>query len=461
MKKLNLVLSLTVMLFLVACKSKNSVETIALNYFSSNSELIGFGKISFGQIIDQSKVIENVPIAAALIKDELGSVKACIDIDQYIYFGVDGKDAKTIGATAFATVKNVDSLNNYLKERGYSVEKKNNLNIAEEDELIFVFDKDLLAVRAGKNQERDDFVKTFQSLKDGKGKTDENIVKSLSKDAPILVTLFPDKAYNLNSDEELKKHVSGDLYNGVLQCVDVQFLKGKIEITNEFLGDKDKLAKLNFLKDAKASQAFKISKNAIFDLALNIDLGRIEKENSKLFDYLFAQFLDDDDTEPNPNDFKGLIRMFSTKEHPLTSVFSGLFFVTADRGDNEQPTLKYYIGSTNTEFKNYLKDFQEKREKNSEVKITPNAIEGTLFKSSKAIDYTQNSGAADNVFKLYLDMDFVTEYSLAKGYKEATYTKPLKSVDMYSKENITKLTITTKEPNKNALEYLVKTYTTY
>src|SRR5690606_38594789 len=120
----------------------------------------------------------------------------------------------------------VDSLNHYLKERGYSVEKKNNLNIAEEDELIFIFDKDLLAVRAGKNQERDAFIKTFQSLKEGKGKTDESIAKSLSKDAPILLTLFPDKAYNLNSDEELKKYVSSDLYKGILQSVDIQFLKG-------------------------------------------------------------------------------------------------------------------------------------------------------------------------------------------------------------------------------------------
>ncbi len=468
MKKLSLLLLLPTFLFIFSCNKKSSdqLETIAASYFDTQPDIIGFGKISIGQINDLSK-IENIPVFGSMVKGELVSVKSCIDIDNYIYFGVEGKTQDDISATAFATVKHLDSLNNYLKERGYTVEKKNNLNIAEEDELIFIFDKDLIAIKAGKNQEKEAFVKTFKTLKDGKGGANKDILKALQKEAPIAIALFPNKAYNLNQDDELKAVMSGDLYDGILQSIDIQFLNGKIELTNEFIGEKDKLAKLDFINHSKETKAFKISGKDILTLALNVDFERIEKENKKLFDFFFSKMNDEMDAyaelgvrKTKNDEIIETINKFSSKDHPLTNISNGIFFLTADanKENGKPPHIKFYLGSKNTELKNYLRDLIKSWDKLAQITITKNTIEGTIYKSQEEINYTENSGASDNVFKLYVDMDYVTSILQKSDEKSAIFTRPLKDIDIYSKGNVSKLIIHTKDPNTNALEYLVKEY---
>lgn len=468
MKKLSFLLLSTLFIFF-SCNKKSSdqLQTIAASYFDTQTNIVGFGKISLGQINDQSKV-ENIPLFGSMIKGELGSIKACIDTDNYIYFGVEGTSQDDLSGTAFAKVKNIDSLNNYLKERGYAIEKKNHLNIAEEDELLLVFDNELMIIKGGKNQEKEAFIKSFKTIKEGKSNTNKHILTALQKEAPIAIALFPDKAYNLNKDDELKSVMSGDLYNGILQCVDIQFLKGSIELTNEFIGDKDKLAKLNFINPSKDSQAFKISGKDILTLALNVDFAKIEKENKKLFDFFFSKvdneiaesdILDSDKTKNE--EIAEAIQKYTSKTNPLTSISNGIFFLTADANkENEQnPHIKFYLGSSNAELKNYLRDLIKSWDKLAQITITKNTIEGTVYKSPETINYTENSGASDNVFKLYIDMGYVTSIFEKTDKNTARFTRPLKNIDIYSKGNVSKLIIHTMDPNTNALEYLVKEYT--
>ena len=106
-----------------------------------------------------------------------------------------------------------------------------------------------------------------------------------------------------------------------------------------------------------------------------------------------------------------------------------------------------------------MRDLIKSWDKLAQITITKNTIEGTVYKSPETINYTENSGASDNVFKLYIDMGYVTSIFEKTDKNTARFTRPLKNIDIYSKGNVSKLIIHTMDPNTNALEYLVKEYT--
>jgi hypothetical protein len=463
MRKISLFLPLVLLFIIASCTKKGAgaLQEIATTYFANQSDMIGFGKISIGQIATQSK-IQDIPLAGAMVKEELDGIKSSLDIDGYIYYGISAKEKNEYTVTAFASVKNVDSLTHYIKERGYTVTTKNKINIAEEEELLFAFDKDLIVLKAGKFSDKDNFIKKFEEIKQAKGKENKLIVEALKTKAPLVFSLFPDKAYDLNTLDELKNVVSNDLYKGVLQTIDIQFNKGNITLTNTFMGDKEKVNKLNFINASNEASALKISGKDIVTLAMNVDFARIEKENKKIFEFLTNK-LDNElaaKEEPKKSDIIfATIRKFITKENPLTSISNGVFYVTADanKADFSKPQIKFYLGSSNSELKKYFKTLLTDWDKTAQINITDKAIEGTIYKTTE-INYTQSSGAGDHVFKLFIDMNYLTDIFDITDPKTAAYTKPLKNIDIYSKENVTKLIINTNNPNTNALEYLVKEY---
>ncbi|MBN9294225.1 MAG: hypothetical protein J0G96_09620 [Flavobacteriia bacterium] len=472
MKRLNLFFTLAILFIFAACskKSNEKLQEVAGNYFSGQADIIGFGKISIGQIRDQSK-IETVPFFGEIVKKELSNVQSGIDIADYVYFGIQAKDETDFSVTAFAKVANADSLNKYLKERGNTVSKDNNLYVTEEDEMVLVFDENMIALRAGKNNSKADFIKTFKALKSGTI-SNENIAKALDKDAPFVVALLADKYQKLNPNEEYKQLMNADLYKDVIQCMDIKFNKGNIELTSEFIADKAKLKKLDFVNNSGEAKSLKISGTDIFYFVLNADFSKVEKENKKLFDYLMGK-LDEELAEYKEMDEEELIykskqqellelsKKFISRDHPLTSLSNGVFFLTAEQNKEnyKMPHLNFYLGSSNKGMKEYLAGLIKTWDPSSDIKITDNTIQGTIFKAPKAIKYSKNTDINGNVLKLFLDMNYVTSVLEQEENPSAYYTKPIKSVEAYSKENIAKLTINMNDASTNGLETLVKHYT--
>lgn len=463
MKRILLPLSLMFLFILIACNKKdtNSLQAIASRYFSTHSDMIGFGKLSVGQIVSQSK-IQDIPLVGGMVKSELDGIKSSLNIDEYIYYGLSAKEKNDYTVTAFASVKNSDSLSKYIKERGYSITTKNHVNIAEEDELLFLFDKDIIVLKAGKDINKEQLITEFEAIKKAKGEENKLITEALESKAPIMFSLFPDKAYDLNAIDELKNVVSNDLYKGIIQTIDIQFNKGNVTLTNTFIGDEAKIKKLNFINNSSEAKSLKISGKDIVTLALNVDFARIEKENKKIFDFLTAK-LDDELASSNDdsksNKILATIRQFITKEKPLTSISNGVFYATADANPSDftKPQVKFHLGSTNTELKNYFKTLLLDWDKSAQINVTNTAIEGTIYKHAD-INYSQNSGAGDNVFKLYIDINYLTNIFQSTDPNTAAYTKPIKNIDIYSNANVTKFIINTNDSGTNALEYLVKYY---
>lgn len=462
MKRITLFIAFSFLFILASCSKKegDQLSSIASGYFDAQKELLGFGKISIGQISDMAQ-LKNIPNFGRAINFEIQAINACIDIDNYIYFGVTGTNETDIEAVAFANVRNIDSLNNYLAERGNTIEKKNNLNIAEEDEFVFIYDKELIAIVGSKDVTKEDALQRFQQLKDAKNSSNEYINKALLKETPILLTINPEKAYQLNDNDELKKLMTGDLYKGILQSIDLNFVKGAIEINHEFIGSKDKIAKLNFINGDKAAKNFKTSGKELATIALNIDFSRIEKENKNILDFALNKLeeeLDRKGSDTKEGEILALVKRFISKDNPLTSISNGLLYATADlNNDNDEiPSIQFYIGSSNGDFKKYLKDLLLTWDSKANITIKDQAIEGTL-NASPAISYGQSADADKNVLKLFVDIEQVAKAPFIGG-EIGMFTQPLKSLAIQSKENITKLTISTKDASTNSLEYLVKEY---
>lgn len=462
MKKINLFLSLALFFVLLSCGKKDvqSLEVIASSYFSSQKDVIGFGKISVNQIVEQSK-IQDIPLVGGMVKSELDGIKSSLDIQESIFFGVSAKDKNDYTVTALAKVKNLDSLTHYIKERGYTIESKNNINIAEEEELLFIFDKDLIVLKAGNTADKTSILKNFASIKSGEAESNPYVQEALAQKVPITFSLFPDKFYDLNSTDELKNVIRNDLYKGILQTIDIQFNKGSIEITNTFNGDKKQVDKLDFIHPSDEAKKLKISGNDILTLALNVDFARIEKENKNLFSFLTKKLNEElsGEASSTKNELLATVRKFISKDKPLTSVSNGVFYVTADANklDYKKPQIKFYLGSTNQELKEYLKTLLLTWDKAAQITLTNNAIEGNIYKATD-INYSQNSGAHDHVFKLFIDMNYLASIFEVTDPNTAMYLKPLKNVDIFSKGNKTTLLIHTMDANTNALEYLVKQY---
>lgn len=472
MRKLNGYLILAILFIFASCgkKGNENLREIVGHYVSNTTDIASFGKISIGQIKDQAQT-ESIPMFGKVIASEYKSLQAAIDLQDYIYYSVKMTAVNNGEFTVFAKVNNADSLQKYLKERGNTVSKENNVFIAEEDDMLLAFNKEIVILRRANEVNKVAFVKEFKTIIAGNKIDNKYVDEALASKSPIALTINNANIVKLNQDEEMSVMFDNELYKDVLQLVELDFNKGSIDLSGKFLADADKLKKFDFRNTSKEISKFKVSGKEILNLALNADFARIEKQNKKWFDFALDKFDEevarydnmDEDMKPyyqEKIDQAELIKKHINRQNPLTSLSSGVLAITADKSsDLMKPAINVYLGSSNKAFKEDLIQYIKKIDENADLKITANSLEGKVYVPTSAITYSKSTDFDENMMKFYLDMNYVTKLLEFKLEKAAFYTKPFKSIEMYGKDNVFKMTIHLNNTSENALAHLVKYYT--
>jgi len=472
MKKISLFLLFITFFSLISC-NKNKGKDLGMlvqNYVSANKDVVAFGKLSIGQLKDQSK-IEMLPMVGGIVEQYSKTVEASLDIKDYVYFSLVSKDAVHYDVLAFAKVNNIDSLQSFFKQRGNIVKKQGNFFTSEEDQLAVVFDKNILVGAYSEKANLTDLINVYTNLSKNAANTDTYISQIFQKDAPIVLAGKSDKIYDLSNDEDLKKVINKDSFKGIYQYLAVNFNKGNIEFNSELLGDANKLKNFNYVHPSNLTNKFRTTGMQAFSFVLNLDFARIEKDNKKLFDYLLNDLdLDENTVASNEMDEEmmmgedassfGGLQKFIDKNHPLTSLSNGVLFVTADPNplDLEHPHLNVYLGSTNQEIKQYLVNLLKKYDPNARTNITPDAVTADVNVNGQPLTYTESVNADGYMAKLDINLDVCFNSINGKKDKVAKIIKPFKSVNFFIKDNKAQLKLTLTDQNTNALESLAKYY---
>lgn len=467
MKKINLFFAIVGLTLLLACGKKNNTEVknVAIQYFQTEN-VLGYGKISIGQIRDQSK-IENIPFIGGMVKQVLDRVNQGVDLKDYLYLCSKSNDKGDIDLTVFAKVNNPDSLSSYLKERGNNVEESGNLFAAEEDGMALVFNDEIAILQFSKEASKSDLKSEFKKLIVApKAKASSEVSNLLNKKAPIAFTISMDQ---LQRDGGLVNLPMNDLIKGMYQSFDLQFNNGNITLSSELLGDKNKLKDFDYLNHSNKSKTFKLSGTDAAYLLLNVNFAKLEQANKKALEFI-TEKLDLDEMEAesveqtvNYSDFGSILngmKKFVVKDHPLTSMSDGIFFITAEANpiDLSKPQLKFYLGSHNKDLKVYLSKAIKTYDTKSTVVMSDEGIEGIIHPLSKTITYLKNADFSKEVFKLYFNFSSL-DNAVFNGLEiDNQYTKPLKDLEVNFNSTKGKIVINLNDQSTNALESLVKYY---
>lgn len=458
MKKIIFLSVLTLTIFLVACSNKkqNDVQLKAQNYFVANNVAL-FGKINVGDIQKLAE-IDNIPLFGAMIVSQIDEVKKGLDISTPIYFGAIYEESNPT-ITAFAKINSKDSLNAYLSEQGYSFTEEKEMLIAEVDNLVFGFNNDYLAIMVGDNVDQEMFVK--QILGEGsKAETNkyltEAIEKVLNDKAPISAGVSLNQLNNIDPSKLItgtnlkpSNATNTDEYKDLYQTFNLQFEKGRIAVHTEAFGDTKQLGKLNFIGNSSAIKNLKISGDDALYLVLNMDFAKLEKNRKELFKEAISH-IDLSDLGDFANEFN--------ENQPLTSFANGEAYVVvqSSKSNASELSIQYYVRSKNAVLKQKIKEAIEELDKNISVKITDEAIEGSLL-ASKDIQLKKKLDVSNDMFRLHADINFLTKLVEASG-EDAEYVKAFKSLDINVNKTSADLEIQLNDNSKNALAYLVQYY---
>lgn len=148
---------LLLVLVLMSCGTKNENRPLkdSLSAFlKDNKTIVAFGEVDIHTILKKSSY-ETVPKFGLLVKKELEGLRGEINVDAPIYFALEGpiaKDGTPTTTYAFLEVKNADSLNANLTERGFDIEEDGETFFHASGDVAFGFKNNLLIIVSKKGE---------------------------------------------------------------------------------------------------------------------------------------------------------------------------------------------------------------------------------------------------------------------------------------------------------------------
>jgi hypothetical protein len=151
------ILSLTVLvLVLISCGKKDNrpMSEYLSAFMNGNTTVATFGKVDLNTILKKSDYAK-VPKFGLLVQKELEGLQNEINVQAPIYFALEGPFAEDVTPETtylFLEVKNADSLNANLTERGYDIDTKGDLFFHASGDVAFGFKNNLLILCSKKKE---------------------------------------------------------------------------------------------------------------------------------------------------------------------------------------------------------------------------------------------------------------------------------------------------------------------
>lgn len=261
MKKL--IFTLVLGVILASCggnKGTRPMQEYVSAFLKDNPTIIAFGDLQAMSVLKKSDY-GTIPKFGLLVEKELEGLKAELDLESPVYFALEGpldQDGTPTTTYAFLKVKNTDSLNANLTERGFDIEKINDLNYHASGDVAFGFRNDLLILVSKKNEfDGKKFVQDAFKRAEGdisEGKVDE--ILSAKGDFVMGISLAGLYGTSNTDLQKLSKDKQDKLKNMVADCYvqsTLTFEAGAAVFETKNLFSEELMKRMFFKEDGSAS----------------------------------------------------------------------------------------------------------------------------------------------------------------------------------------------------------------
>lgn len=451
-------------LFLTACgggKSRSLIESVS-SFLNGNETIVGFGSARVGGILSKTGYEEEAKIKA-LFNEPLGQLKNSVNLDQPVYFALEGPFVNENPAAAylFLEVKNADSLKANLTKNGFEVKEGKGFHYLQDGDFNLAFDDRLVFVVI-KNGVEDPKTELARVIDRTKGDVSTgHIADILTKKDDIvygasLANLYGTSNTDLEDlSEDKQKELRAMLQNSYIES-GLKFENGAIvlETKNHF---SDALKNKLFLSaDSGAKILNNLGKGKPFmGASLNIDTKRLQEFLSE-----YAPNAMKDLSEDIGGEFE--IAMVLAN-YDISKLIDGRLGMLA-YGDLSQafdgvtPDFNFFIGLAG-HGKTFGSSIKDQMSENLEVvNLTDSGIYG--YSSS---DYVGNDVAipeagknfGKNTFNYFIDLSEVdlTEFNLDGG---AEFVELIKYITLDYGIDGGKMTIQARDGKENALKQVFR-----
>jgi PBP1b-binding outer membrane lipoprotein LpoB len=193
-----------VALLLTACsgdKDNRSVQAYASAFVNANDKVILYGNIDLKSILNKADYA-SVPKFGGILKGELKNIESGLNLDQGIYYAVEGPFEKgNLGAVyLFAEIKNSDSLKLQLTQRGYDLDNAGGIDYFRSGDVGFGI-KGKLALMMVKSGKFDTKELISAAIKNAGGDLLEGTAATiLAEKSDISINLHMYNNYKTNSE---------------------------------------------------------------------------------------------------------------------------------------------------------------------------------------------------------------------------------------------------------------------
>lgn len=165
MKKLfNFSLLLAFALIIASCGSKKSrplAESVS-SFLNGNETIVGFGSLRIGDILTKSGYEEQTTVKA-LVGQTVNQLSNSFNLNEPVYYAMEGPLNNNPTAYLFIEVKNIDSLKANLTKNSFQIEKGSDFEYVQDGEVTLGFNKHLAIgiIKSGLENPKDAIKKLF------------------------------------------------------------------------------------------------------------------------------------------------------------------------------------------------------------------------------------------------------------------------------------------------------------
>ncbi|OFZ09922.1 MAG: hypothetical protein A3D92_21480 [Bacteroidetes bacterium RIFCSPHIGHO2_02_FULL_44_7] len=340
---------LMVFILLVSACSSDPISvdsrTAVSAFLNGNEEIVAFGSIDIDEILMKAKY-DKVPKLGVLLGGELKSLKEVIDLDEPVYYAIQGpmdQDGVPAATYAFLKVKDQDKFVDKLVQRGYDINTDSDIKSGQ-DEGFAIGIRGELAIVVAKTGDFDGKKMLADAFKKTQGEAAEQRVNKIldSKGDFVLgvsmASLYATSNTDLSSLSEDKQKELKKMVDGSFVQTTVRFENGAavLETKNYF---SKKLKERMFMNaDANAPLLAKLgSGTPRMGIAMNIDMKKLNN---------FLREFSPDAVGKLASTMGGPAQMalIAGGSDGLAGLFDGrMGFVAFGEGDDE-PAFNVFIG---------------------------------------------------------------------------------------------------------------------
>lgn len=269
-------------------KGAVNLEEVTSKFIKGNGNIVFFGKADLKGMLDKTNYKTKDEKVDTLISSELLNLSRALNLDQSVYYAVEGplkEDGSPAATYLFMEATSDTALINELERRGYPIEETRDFNYTEDgdfamgikDQLVFA------VVKGGQSEAKKDLTKMRKELKADAsgGKVDE----ILAQKADVVIgtslqNLYETSSTDLEKLDAAKKDELKAMVNDSYIQTTFKFEKGMAEIEAKNLFSDELMAIMPFKSDDSGKLLAKVNKGSgtpIAGFSMDMDVTKMEK----------------------------------------------------------------------------------------------------------------------------------------------------------------------------------------